>query len=195
MQNINEQLLSWFNNLANYSIVENFVYIFADGPIFFLPLFLVAMWIYHTHKTKDQDKRHDLMFIFYACIVWIILSYIVKQFFDFDRPEAYLEATGKLLMSHVPDASFPSDHATVSVAFLASLFLANYKRIGLIFLPFVVIMNLSRIIAWVHWPFDIIAGTFVGIVASCITFKYIKKNKLVKRFNLFIIKLLTYIKL
>ena len=50
-------------------------------------------------------------------------------------------------MSHVPDASFPSDHATVSIAFLTSLFLANYKRIGLIFLPFVIIMNLSRIIA------------------------------------------------
>ena len=195
MQSINENLLTWFNDLANYSVIENSVYIFADGPILFLPIFLVVMWLYHTHMTKDQDKRHDLMFIFYACIVWIIISYIVKQFFDFDRPESYLEATGKLLMSHVPDASFPSDHATVSVAFLTSLFLANYKRMGLIFLPFVVVMNASRIIAWVHWPFDIVAGTIVGIVASFVTFKYIKKNKLVKRFNLFIIKLLRYIKL
>lgn len=195
MQNINESWLTWFNDLANYPIVENFVYLFADGPILFLPAFLVAMWLYHTHITKDQEKRYNLMFIFYACVVWFILSFIVKQFFDFDRPESYLEATGKLLMSHVPDASFPSDHATVSVAFLTSLFLANYKRIWLIFLPLVVVMNLSRIIAWVHWPFDIIAGTIVGILTSYITFKYIKKNKLVKRFNLFIIKLLRYIKL
>ena len=69
MQNINENLLTWFNNLANYEIIENFVYIFADGPILFLPVFLVAMWIYHTHNTKDQVSRHNLMFIFYACIV------------------------------------------------------------------------------------------------------------------------------
>jgi len=36
-----------------------------------------------------------------------------------DRPEEHLKAGGKLLLDHLPDASFPSDHATVSIAFLA----------------------------------------------------------------------------
>lgn len=195
MQSINENLLAWLNGFAWNETMAKFIYFFSDFPIFFLPIFLVSARIYHTYKTKDTEKRFDLMFIFYSAILGIVISFIVKQFFDFDRPESYLQATGHLILSHVPDASFPSDHATVSVAFLTSLFLANYKKIWLIFLPFVIIMNISRVAAWVHWPFDIAAGIIVWIFASYITFTYIGKIKLVKQFNLCIIKLLRYIKL
>ena len=56
-------------------------------------------------------------------------------------------------------------------------------------------MNLSRILAWVHWPFDIIVWSIIWILASLIVFKYISKIKLVKKLNSEIIKLLNYIKL
>jgi membrane-associated phospholipid phosphatase len=50
-------------------------------------------------------------------------------------------------MSHIPDASFPSDHTAVSIAFVTALFLSGYKKIAIIFLPFALIMNVSRIIS------------------------------------------------
>jgi len=195
MQNINEWLLKWLNGFAEYEIMGPLVFLFADLPIFFLPIFLLGMWIFYTYKQKNIDKKQDLLFIFYATILGIIISLIIQQFVAIDRPEAYLETTGKLLLSHVPDASFPSDHATVSVAFLSALFLAYYKRVGLCFLPFVIIMNLCRVIAGVHWPFDIVAGTIVGIFSAIVMFKYISKIKLVKTFNMWIIKLMWYLKL
>jgi undecaprenyl-diphosphatase len=71
----------------------------------------------------------------------------IQHFIHFKRPEDYLVGAGKLLINHVPDASFPSDHATVSFAFLSALLFANYKKIFWIFLPFVILMNISRIIA------------------------------------------------
>jgi undecaprenyl-diphosphatase len=95
----------------------------------------------------------------------------------------------------LPDASFPSDHATVSFAFFTGLFLANYKKLWFIFFPFIILMNLSRIIAWVHWPFDIIVWIMVWIIWAIISFKILKKIDTINNFNNFIIKIMKYIKL
>jgi membrane-associated phospholipid phosphatase len=62
-------------------------------------------------------------------------------------------------------------------------------------MPWVILMNLCRVIAGVHWPFDILAGTIVWIFSAIISFKYLIGNKFVKNINLFIIKTLSYIKL
>jgi membrane-associated phospholipid phosphatase len=43
---------------------------------------------------------------------------MIQQVIHVDRPENYLSQAGKLLMNHIPDASFPSDHASVSFAFV-----------------------------------------------------------------------------
>jgi undecaprenyl-diphosphatase len=100
-----------------------------------------------------------------------------------------------LLLNHIPDASFPSDHATVSIAFLTSLFLSWFKNVWYFFTPFVILMLLSRVILWVHWPFDILAWISVWIFSSFITFKYLVKIKFINKINQFIIKTMWYIKL
>jgi len=191
---INKSIFFSLNSLAHNEMVETIVCYFADAPIFFLPIFLVSSWIYYSIKKKHEYKN-NLLLIFYSVLLWITISLIIQQFIQISRPEAHIQATGKLLLDHIPDASFPSDHATVSFAFLVALFFANYKKIGLIFLPFVIIMNLSRVIAWVHWPFDIIAWALVWAFSSYMIFKYISKLEFVKKLNNIIIKLLNYIKL
>lgn len=200
LQEINRQILLNLNSLTSLEFIEKTVYIFADAPIFFLPIFLVIMWIYHTHFHSTyapiiEQKKEKLLLIFYSCVIWIIIALIIQQFVTLERPESFIENYWKLLISHIPDASFPSDHATVSFAFLTSLFLAWYKKTWLLFLPFVIIMNLSRVIAWIHWPFDIVAWLLVWIFSAIITFKILGENKLVKKLNLWIIKTISIFKL
>jgi len=199
--------LQWFSDIRIFSYL-------ADLPIFFLPIFLAWMWVYYSffykknlnfiNKIKEKissdewyanQKRFDLLHIFYACIIGLVFSYIIKWFVDIERPESYLEQTGNLIMSTIPSKSFPSDHATVSFAFTISLFFAGYKKVWYIFLPCIIIMNISRIIAWVHWPLDILAGTIVWISASIITFKYIIPVKLVKSLDIFIIRVMKKLQL
>ncbi len=191
---INKTIFNYLNSLANISWIENIVFLFSDAPIFILPIFLVGMWIYFAYK-KTPDKKNILLYIFYSTIIWIIISLTIQQLIQIDRPEDYIKSTWKLLLSHIPDASFPSDHATVSFAFLISLFLAWYKKIWFIILPFMIIMNLSRIIAWVHWPFDILAWFIVWAISSIITFKVIIKLDFLKKVNSIVIKILSLIKL
>ncbi len=195
MQEINENLLISMNSLMDYKIIEYIAVFFADTPIFFLPIFLVTMWIYHTYKSKNNDKKKDLLFIFYSAIIWIIFSYIIKSFVSIDRPETVLEWVWKLVLDHIPDASFPSDHATVSVAFLVSLFFAWYKKTWIVFIIPVILMNLSRITVWVHWPIDILMWTIIWWISSIISFKIVKNIKIIDKLNNLIIKLINYIKL
>jgi undecaprenyl-diphosphatase len=98
-------------------------------------------------------------------------------------------------MNHIPDASFPSDHASVSFAFVTWLWIFGWKKTALWFFPFVLIMNLSRIIAWVHWPFDVIVWAIIWIFSAYMSFSFLTKMKLVKNINSFIMQLLSYIRL
>jgi len=91
MQEINQNLLIYLNSLMENIFVEKIALIFADSPIFFLPIFLVFMWFYYTYKQKDNEKKKDLLFIFYSAIIVIIINYIIKAFVDIERPETVLE--------------------------------------------------------------------------------------------------------
>ncbi len=196
-QEINKEWLIYMNSLQKYDFIQNTVLFFADTPIFFLPIFLITLWIYYTYSKSSNKKesKEKLLYIFYSVIIWILISIWIQQIIHLERPEEALKWVWMLILNHIPDASFPSDHATVSIAFLTSLFLAWYKKTWLYFFIFVVLMLLSRVIVWVHWPFDIVAWVIVWIFSSFITFKYLTKSKYLTKINHIIIKVLWYIKL
>lgn len=195
LQEINKEILIYLNTLWNNYFIEKIVIFFVDLPIFFIPLFLVFTWIYYTYKEKNKQKKQDLLFIFYWVIISIIFALIIQQIVNIDRPETVLDWIWKLLIKHIPDASFPSDHATVSFAFLTWLFFSNYKKIWYIFLIFALIMNLSRVIAWIHWPFDVIVWMIIWIIWSLISFKILYKIKNLEKFNNIVINTIWYFKL
>lgn len=206
IQELNKEILIYLNSLIQYDFIKSFTLCFADTPIFFLPIFLIIFWLYYTYKksptviseihfTKNLLEKENLLFIFYSVVIWISISLWIQQIVNIERPETVLEWVWQLLLKHIPDASFPSDHATVAIAFLTSLFFTWYKKIWYIFAPFVIFMLLSRVILWVHWPLDIIAWAIVWVISSFITFKYLVKCKIINKINQFIIKMMWYVKM
>lgn len=211
LQEINLSLLNYLHSFSQYNFIENIVLIFVDGPIFILPLMLVFYWLKYSGVFNFLEKKYWLFFdntsevsiekkkwlilIFLWTIVALITSLIIQQFVNIDRPEQHLEAGWKLLLDHLPDASFPSDHATVSMAFWMWLILTGYKRWAQILLIPFLLMNISRVVAWVHWPFDILVWTIVWLWMSYITYRHIAELKVVKKSILWIINILKYIKL
>ncbi|PZM86425.1 hypothetical protein DLH72_00925 [Candidatus Gracilibacteria bacterium] len=195
MAELNKEILIYINSFLQSPFWFKFSYIFSDGPIFFLPIFLVGAWIFWTYKIKNNDKKKVLLFIFYTTLFAVLSNLIFQRFFHFERPEGFCPIDGRLIIDHIPDASFPSDHAAVSFAFLFALFLAGYRKTALVFAPFVIFMNLSRIMACVHWPFDILAGALVGIIWAFIVFKLLKQTKIFDKLNNFILKISSFIKL
>ncbi len=193
--NILAQINNYFATTLNNFILENklekIIWLMSDAPIFFLPIFLLWAWIFYSYKIKNNEKKSDLLNILYWIILAIIINLIIQNIVKIDRPESVVKA----ILEHIPDASFPSDHAAVSFAFLTWLFLSWYKKIWYIFSIFIIIMNFSRVAWWIHWFFDIIVWAFVWILSTIFIFKYLKNTKIIINLNNFIIKILNYIKL
>lgn len=193
LKNFNEFWLTSLNSLTQYAFIKNISIIFADAPIFILPIFLISFWIIH-NKNKENDKKWNLLFIAYSIILAIFINIIIQNLVDIDRPETHLQNAWNLILNHIPDASFPSDHARVSISFLTSLFLFWYRKSAFSILPFFVIMLFSRIIAGVHWPLDIIVWSIVWIISWFSIFKFRNIN-LFKNINKLLIKIASFIKL
>lgn len=194
LQTLNEAWLTYLNSFSANNNIATIVWVFADAPIFFIPIFLIITWILLTYK-KETRKKEDLLIIFYSTVFGILIALTIQHLIHLDRPENYIKTTWKLLLKHIPDASFPSDHATVWFAFLTSLYFANYKKVFYSFLPFVILMLISRVIAWVHWPLDILAWIVIWIFSSYISFKFIKKLEIIKKLNKIILKIASFVKL
>ncbi|MDP5039027.1 MAG: phosphatase PAP2 family protein [Candidatus Gracilibacteria bacterium] len=190
---INKELSSYLNSFYQNDFLNPVVSLFSDLPIFFLPIFLVVMWIYYNYK-KNKEGKINLLFIFYSVALVIIISYIIKNIYHVDRPMMSLQNAGNLVLSKIPDASFPSDHAGVSFSFLTAIFLLGYKKLSYLLFPIFILMNLSRIIGGVHWPFDILAGILNGVISAFIIYK-LRFLNIFKKINDFLLKIASFFKL
>lgn len=167
---IDKPISLYLNSFTDNYFVWNIVYFFADAPIFIIPLFLVIWWFYFHYK-KEPENKNKLLFICYATIVAVIINITIQQFIHLERPEENLKNMWKLILNHIPDASFPSDHASVWSAFLMSLFLFWFTKFWYLIIPFILIMLLSRIAGGIHWPWDIFVWMIVWIISSFFIYK------------------------
>jgi len=153
MQEVNISLFQFFNAFSSFPFIAKISPFLADFPIFFLPIFLVWAWIYLTYCVQKPEQRESLMFIFYSCVIAIIISLIIQQFVDIDRPETAIVWAWKLLLEHIPDASFPSDHASVASAFLMGLWFTGYKKIFYWFRTGIKGLYITKSCRWKHGCF------------------------------------------
>ena len=80
------------------------------------------------------------------------------------RPFA-VNPTVSLLIPPPVDASFPSGHTAASFASVAALKTAN-SRLWKPALALAVVIALSRLYLYAHWPTDILGGAAVGALAG-----------------------------
>ena len=185
---INHSVSSFLNSFVLNNHLQIFIWIFADLPIFFLPIFLISLWLFYNFK--HIDKKENLLYIFYATFLWIFMNFIIQHFFYEQRPNTFITP----ILKHVPDNSFPSDHAAVSFAFLVALYLFWYKKTFWVFLPFVLVMNFARIAWGLHWFFDVFVWALIWIFSAYFIYK-MQNKKYVQSLNKFILKIASFFKL
>lgn len=172
MPNLNVSLFLLINSLAGKSAFMNQAMIFsAKYLIFLVPAFLIFLWFV---KGKNNEMRKEALFIFTACLLSFLIGVVIGWFYFHPRPFAM--HLGTLLLQHVADSSFPSDHGLIlfSVAF-SLLFLKKYKT-GIAFMLVGLLVEFARIFVGFHFPADIL-GSFVIAFISVVAL-YLLKDKL-----------------
>ena len=179
-------LLQNMNNWASGSIdIFHVVSFFADAIVFLFPIFLLVAYIVWIIKKNQKIKIYSLR-IFSAAAIAALINIIIQFFLHKPRPETVLEWTQRLILKHLPTMSFPSDHAAVSMAFAVAIlvWVAMYKKlqwrkifyiIGIFFLIAWVVMSVCRVAVGIHWPTDILAWWWVGIIAWFTAYSFSEK--------------------
>lgn len=190
------KLIHYFTNIP---VLGQVLYFLADFVFLTYPVFLVGYWIYarfYADKSKETDIKYNLLFLFLVTALSIVILLIISKFELVpmrERPETSLTGYQGLIMSHLPDNSFPSNHATSAMAFCTVLFLIGWRLWGYIFFVFGFLSGFSRIAVGVHWPTDILAGIVIGFLLTIFLFRF--KRYIDDYFSKYLIKLSKILKL
>lgn len=125
-----------------------------------------------------KDKR-ELFTLFLGVVLSLIsVELVLKNLIERPRPEFAVPATVvDLGLSN--SFSFPSSHATI--AFAAALILSvKHRKLRIFYYFLAFLISFSRIYLGKHFPSDVVAGAFLGILIGFLSLKITPKltNKL-----------------
>ncbi len=125
----------------------------------FLVIILIA-GIFFLLQPRDKQKEFALLAIMSLPLIYGLLKVVALFYFD---PRPFVAEHFTPLIPHVPDNGFPSDHTIVSASLASLLFPFNKKVSSLLWL-LTLLVAISRIVAGIHHPVDVLASMLIAIV-------------------------------
>ena len=145
----------------------------GDAGIIWIILTVLLLIIPKTRKTG--------VIMMAALLVDVLLCNVfIKNLVARTRPFD-VNTTVQLLVAKPRDYSFPSGHTAASFASVTALYLAGEKKMWKAALVLAVLIALSRLYLYVHYPTDIIGGVIFGSLSGYLGYKiveWIQKKKI-----------------
>src|SRR5260370_20127350 len=137
---MDQTITHWINSLAGSNVLLDSVMIMATKVgVPLLVALVVAQW---WSKIDRTHVRHTCIAAGLSFLIGLGLNQIILLFVQRVRP--YDASISHLIISKSPDWSFPSDHATASIAIVATFALHGLPRRTLLF------GLLALLICWSH---------------------------------------------
>lgn len=134
---------------------------FATFLIWFLFAGLIILW-FIDGKIKKEQVMHALA----ACLIAWTIAFLIKKFFPTLRPFVLNGKEVEVMLKPL-DGAFPSEHTTLAFALAATIFMHD-KKIGWVYLIAATAVGVSRVLANVHYPIDIVGGAFLGTIVAVV---------------------------
>ena len=162
MPSLDDAATRTINSLAGHIAALDYLQIHASTwGVPALVLAVAAQWWLPGDRTRN---RHILIASGLSFGLALALNQIILLFVHRIRP--YDAGLTRLLIERSTDPSFPSDHATATVAIAAAFFLHSAPRRGLIFAIAAAIVCFSRVYIGTHYVGDVLGGVMTGIAGA-----------------------------
>jgi undecaprenyl-diphosphatase len=99
----------------------------------------------------------------------LLCSQVVTHLWQRPRPFVAHPHDTILLVPPSAEPSFPSDHAVAAFAIAFAVAFVG-RRMGAAFLAAATLIAVSRIVAGLHYPGDILGGAAIGLLAAALVF-------------------------
>ena len=138
----------------------------------YLLFILASIFVIVTFLSRTSIRNSIIKLAVFAFPLAYIMALIASSFFYDTRP--FVVKHVQPLIPHQPDNGFPSDHTLLGMVAAASVFV--YRRnVGMLLALLAILVGVSRVIAKVHHPVDIIASIGIAIAATFLAWIIIKK--------------------
>lgn len=157
-----DQGLDWnldqaINGLAGSNAILDRIAVFTASDLIFLIVLGAVVW-WFLPLARDAGKRAAIAAAA-AVVGGLVLSVVVEHVLFVPRP--FVAHQVHLLVSHAPDASFPSDHATVAFAVAGTAMVRRMPGRWLLLIA-AALVAVARVFVGLHYPADVIGGAVIG---------------------------------
>jgi membrane-associated phospholipid phosphatase len=143
-----------------------FITKFGYGTWYFVGLSLLL--VYFGYLNKKPRYFYSTLFIVVAAASAGVLNALLKFVCGRYRPDALFSSSlygFNLFSFEYAKTSFPSGHACFITSLMLSLWLL-FPRFGFLFMPFAMIVALSRVVTCVHYMSDVLFGSLLGFLIT-----------------------------
>ncbi len=157
---LNQTIFQWIHyGAGTRPLIDALAVFFAETGPLLLAAYLVILWFW-----VRKDKKILLIEAAETALIGLALNQLADLFYYHPRP--FMIGLCTPLLAHVPENSFPSDHATLM--FGAALYLLMNRggaRYGITLLTAAFLTAWGRVYVGLHFPFDM-AGSFLIALAA-----------------------------
>ncbi len=107
---------------------------------------------------------------------FVTANLVLKPLVARPRP-CWINESVEMLVRVPEDYSFPSGHTMASFAAAGALLFMGQKKIGICAVFLAVLMGISRMYFYVHFPSDVLAGAVLGLVCGRLGAALAKKRQ------------------
>ena len=151
----------------------------ARYSVALLALLLAWRWL-----RGSAGERRVLMHVALAVVPALALNYALGLAFAHPRP--FMIGLGNTLLAHRPEASFPSDHATLMWAIaIGLLFYWPTRPSSWIAVLLAALTSWARVFLGLHFPFDIVGSMAVAasVIAALAPLRVLIEARIMRPFE------------
>lgn len=156
-------ILDWIQANLSSPLMDKLmpiVTLFGEGGIFWIAMAVLLLAIPKTRKV-GLGMGFALIFGLIGCN--IVLKNLCQRIRPYTFQLQHYGVTIELLVKGLSDYSFPSGHTIASFE-AATVLLLNSKKMGIPALILAILIAMSRLYLYVHYPTDVIFSLFAGIL-------------------------------
>lgn len=158
------EFLLWLQKVIPFKQLFSWITHLGDAGILFIVIGLYLLFI-------KKDKKQAFHLFGAMLLMMVIVNIGIKPLVGRIRPfDVY---PMDLLIKAPHDYSFPSGHTAVS--FASCYVLGKYnKKYAVCFYILATLIAFSRLVLFVHYPTDVLAGMIIGVGCGYISYRYFK---------------------
>ena len=139
-----------------------------------IPVMVVLTGILWFFSRPGGDRKWKLACAsgYLSAAIGYVAAFVIHHLYD--RPRPYESHAIRHPWSSSTDASFPSDHTSLSFA-IAFAVLAFDTVAGVVFLAVAGLIGAGRLFIGAHYPSDVLAGVLVGAVVAFVVVRWLRR--------------------